>query len=88
MVSSDRSVQGSPKGFRIGIRGAEAASFDGHHVHTTLDMSIQYMAQKLLDEQIKKTEATAGQVVVMDPKTGDILALAVLPDLIPIDFRI
>ncbi len=44
----------------------------------TLDRSLQYEAERLLAEQIAATGAKGGMVVLMAPRSGDILAMASL----------
>jgi penicillin-binding protein 2 len=46
----------------------------GHTVVTTLDLKLQEMAEKALEGKAKR-----GAMVIMEPKTGDILALASWP---------
>ena len=48
----------------------------GASVTLTLDRSIQHMAEKALSRAVEDAKAVAGTAVVMDPKTGEILALA------------
>lgn len=52
---------------------------DGYDVHLTIDVVIQHLADKLLAETCTKYHALGGAVIVMDAKTGDILALANYP---------
>jgi len=51
----------------------------GFHVTLTVDKTIQYYAEKALDQAIEKTKARAGVVIVNDPRTGDILAMVSRP---------
>ncbi|MBI4402237.1 MAG: penicillin-binding protein 2 [Nitrospirae bacterium] len=51
----------------------------GHSVMLTIDEVIQYMAEKELEEAVTATGAKGGVVVVMEPRTGAILAMAVNP---------
>ena len=51
----------------------------GHNVILTIDRTIQFYIEKALDEAIGRTKAKAGVVVVNDPRTGDILAMASRP---------
>jgi cell division protein FtsI (penicillin-binding protein 3) len=53
----------------------------------SIDANIQYMAERALDAQMLKTKALHGTVVVQDPHTGQILALAVSPRFDPNDSR-
>ncbi len=52
---------------------------DGYNIHLTLDEVIQSVAEKALAEGCKKHNAIGGSVIVMDPKSGDILAMATYP---------
>jgi cell division protein FtsI (penicillin-binding protein 3) len=51
----------------------------------SIDANIQYMAERALDAQMLKTKALHGTVVVQDPHTGQILALAISPRFNPND---
>ncbi len=50
-----------------------------HNLILTIDKDIQYKAEKALLAAVKKSHAKGGECVVMDPRTGDILAMAVVP---------
>lgn len=49
----------------------------------TLDLDIQYVAETTLAQALQDTGAKSGTVIVMDPRTGAILAMASLPDYDP-----
>ncbi len=51
----------------------------GHSLTLTIDEVIQYVAEKELEEAMNKTRAKAGTVIVLDPQTGALLALAISP---------
>jgi len=51
----------------------------GTDITLTIDRDIQYVAQETLAAQVKASRSDSGTVVVMDPQTGDILALATVP---------
>jgi cell division protein FtsI (penicillin-binding protein 3) len=55
----------------------------GESLVLTLDKNIQYIAEKELDQAIHDTQAIAGTVIVEDPHTGEILALANRPTFNP-----
>lgn len=59
----------------------------GENLVLTIDSNIQYMAERALDAQMAKVKASHGTVVVQDPRTGQILALAVSPRFNPNDSR-
>ncbi len=56
---------------------------DGSSIVLTIDRSIQYMVEKKLKEGIDKYKAEKGSIIVADPKTGAILAMASYPDYNP-----
>jgi len=59
---------------------------DGHEMHDlvlTIDKDVQYKAQQALQAVVKETKAKSGQCVIVDPMTGEILALAVCPNFNP-----
>src|ERR1044072_8116167 len=55
----------------------------GQTVVLTIDQSIQYEAEAALTQAIEASHAKAGTAIVMDPHTGDILALANAPTFDP-----
>ena len=59
----------------------------GENLVLAIDSNIQYMAERALDAQMAKMKAHHGTVVVQDPHTGQILALAVSPRFNPNDAR-
>jgi cell division protein FtsI (penicillin-binding protein 3) len=50
-----------------------------HHLILTIDKDIQYKAQEALEAAVTKSRATGGHCLVLDPGTGEILAMAVVP---------
>ncbi len=56
-----------------------AAPIKGKTLTLTIDSAIQHICEKYLNKTIQKTKALRGAVVVLDPKTGELLALAVYP---------
>jgi cell division protein FtsI (penicillin-binding protein 3) len=63
--------------------GGEAQRERGASVVLTLDEKIQYTTERELAAAIAKTHAAAGTVIVMNPNTGEILALANWPKFNP-----
>ncbi len=59
----------------------------GENLILSIDENIQFMAERALDAALAKTHALSGTVVVQDPHTGEILALAIRPTYNPNDFR-
>lgn len=58
---------------------AEQVPAPGHALTLTIDEVIQYIAEKEMEEAMNHTRAKAGTVIVMEPQTGAILAMAVSP---------
>src|SRR6266446_305679 len=63
--------------------GGEAQRERGANVVLTLDERIQYIAERELGAAIAKTHAIAGSVMVVNPNSGEILALANWPKFNP-----
>ncbi|MCP3957090.1 MAG: transpeptidase family protein [bacterium] len=59
----------------------------GKDLHLTLDAAIQHVVERELTAAIESTGASKGMVVVMDPATGGILAMASHPTFDPNDFN-
>lgn len=55
----------------------------GHDLTLSIDHRIQYVAYRALKEQVQKLHAEAGSIVVLNSKTGEILAMANLPSYNP-----
>lgn len=61
---------------------------DGTSYVLTLDRSVQYYAEKKLKEAIPKYQAESGSVIIMDVKTGGIIAMASTPDFDPNTYKL
>ena len=57
----------------------ETAAVAGSSVTLTLDQDLQYKAQRALADAVKAVNAKGGQLVVLDVKTGEVLAMASAP---------
>jgi cell division protein FtsI (penicillin-binding protein 3) len=60
-------------------------ALDGATVQLTLDVSLQTIAERALEHGVREAQAAAGTVIVLDPWTGEILALANVPTFDPND---
>ncbi|WP_306819953.1 peptidoglycan D,D-transpeptidase FtsI family protein [Streptomyces sp. CA-210063] len=63
----------------------ETPAVAGSDVELTIDRDIQWAAQNAITEQVKKSEADRGYVIVQDTRTGEILAMANSPGFDPND---
>ncbi|MFQ5656694.1 MAG: peptidoglycan D,D-transpeptidase FtsI family protein [Candidatus Methylomirabilales bacterium] len=59
----------------------------GCDLYLTIDEVIQHVAERELDAAVRRSGAKAGTVIVMDPATGEILALANSPSYNPNEYR-
>lgn len=74
-------------GRRVLVQGVEGLQIPpGSDIHLTLDTSIQHMAEKELEASIAKYRAKAGVAIVVEPYTGEVLALANYPAFNPNDY--
>ena len=55
----------------------------GQTLILTIDRDIQAAVEKILDDALTNTGATSGTIIVMDPKTGEILAMSSTPRMNP-----
>ncbi|MBD0315964.1 MAG: penicillin-binding protein 2, partial [Nitrospiraceae bacterium] len=55
----------------------------GHSLTLTVDEFIQYVAEKELEDAVTAARAKAGTVIVMEPRTGAVLAMALSPKFDP-----
>lgn len=84
--SLDKQIRGRPGKMMVMSDGrrrwydrTESAADPGASVTLTIDETIQFIAEKELDRAIAETHAKAGTVVVQDPSSGELLAVANWP---------
>ncbi len=63
-----------------------SARAEGMDVVLTIDSTIQYIVEKELKRAVERSQAKAGVAIVMDPYTGEILAMANVPSFDPNNF--
>jgi cell division protein FtsI (penicillin-binding protein 3) len=71
-----------------GLQAAAAAlqaAHEGHDVVLTIDRTLQFAAEQALDEVVERSAPLAAHIVVMDVRTGEILAMANRPATNPND---
>jgi cell division protein FtsI (penicillin-binding protein 3) len=88
----DKQIRGRPGKMMVMADGrrrwydrTESAADPGGSVVLTIDQTIQYIAEKELERAIGETHAKNGTVVVQDPNTGQLLAVAIRPTFDPND---
>lgn len=60
-------------------------SVPGLDVQLTIDRDVQFIAERAIRAKVNQSAADSGSVVVMDPRTGEVLALATYPSFDPRD---
>ncbi len=82
-LSSEKDVAGR----WIPISGREwQKAEDGADIVITIDRNIEYFACGKLKEAVERHDADGGTVIIMDPKTGAILAMCSYPDFNPNEY--
>lgn len=59
---------------------------NGQNLETNIDRTVQFIVEQTLKKDLERYGAKAGSAIVMDPKTGAILAMASYPNYDPADF--
>jgi cell division protein FtsI (penicillin-binding protein 3) len=70
----------------IFAEGTDESALAGHDLELTLDEGIQHVAEQELDAAQKTYELKGGTLIVVDPNSGEILALASTPGYNPNDY--
>ncbi|MGD0577123.1 MAG: penicillin-binding protein 2, partial [Candidatus Staskawiczbacteria bacterium] len=76
-------VQQEQSGLESFFLNDTQASLNGSDLYLTIDYNIQFQAEALLKQEQKKDDIDSGQIIVMKPDTGRILALANFPSFDP-----
>lgn len=69
--------------FSFSFKGTNNDSLDGDNLTLTIDYNIQFIAEELLEEGMEEYDAEGGNIIVMNPKTGAIIAMAQKPNFDP-----
>lgn len=85
----DRQLKGKP-GIAVQVRDAfgrpilskmneNSDSIEGRSLMLSIDRSIQFLVEKKIKEGIEKYNAVGGMVGIINPKTGEVIAMASFP---------
>jgi stage V sporulation protein D (sporulation-specific penicillin-binding protein) len=95
-LTFDSYLRGRPGGIVVeyDARGQEipyathkfAPPVDGQNIYLTIDIVIQQIIERELEKVMRETQAKAATIIVIQPATGEILALANKPDYDPNNF--
>ncbi|MDR4467469.1 MAG: penicillin-binding protein 2 [Nitrospira sp.] len=58
---------------------AERNPVSGHQLTLTIDEVVQYIAERELEDAVTRSRAKSGTIIVLEPETGAVLAMAVSP---------
>ena len=83
LLGKEGSFQGIKGSRNSKLEGKRIEAVSGNDIQLTIDINIQSIAYHELDKVIEKYNAKAGSVVVIEPKSGDILALVNHPSFDP-----
>lgn len=85
-ISGKQGKYSYANGYKAEIPGSQSEIIPaqaGTSIRLTVDRDIQWVAAKAIADVVKSSRALSGTVVVMDPKTGQILAHATAPTFDP-----
>ena len=79
-VEGKETYESAPNGSKIPLgRSSLSPASNGLSYQLTLDSEVQWVAERRLAEQVAKTRADSGFAIVLDVKTGQVIALANSP---------
>jgi cell division protein FtsI/penicillin-binding protein 2 len=78
-----RQEKGAGGSWIFGAKRELTPAQDGDSLLLTIDKTIQFKAETIIREAVKKHSADSGSVIIMNPKTGAIMAMASSPDFDP-----
>jgi cell division protein FtsI (penicillin-binding protein 3) len=88
IISGTQGKYSYANGYKAEIPGSQSEIIPaqaGTSIRLTVDRDIQWVASKAIADAVKSSKALSGTVIVMDPKTGQILAHATAPTFDPND---
>lgn len=92
----DRSLKGAETeytylrdalGNRFVSNGANVPDFSGKNLILTIDQTVQFIAERTLEDTVTEFDADSGIAIVMEPKSGALLAIAQYPFFNPNAYR-
>ncbi len=85
LLKSVTDVSGVP--LTIGNQNINKPAKNGDNIALTIDRNVQGYAEQALARGLDRSHATNGSVVVMDPQSGKVLAMANLPTYKPAEYN-
>ncbi len=80
VVSGERDA----RGVAVGTASEKTVeAIPGRSIYTSIDKKLQGIVEEQLKKGVEKYSATSGTIVIMDPKTGQVMAMANYPDYDP-----
>lgn len=83
LMAQERAAGGA---WIFGGRRDQTPARDGDTVLLTIDKTIQFKAENVVKKAVEDNQADSGSIIIMDPKTGAILAMATYPSFDPNDY--
>ncbi len=83
-ISTEADKQGA---WIVGSQRNFTPAVDGTSLQLTIDRAIQFKAETVLDDVVQKHGADGGAIIIADPKTGAILAMASAPGFDPNEYN-
>ncbi len=80
MLEQEKDISGT---WIFGSRRDQTLAVNGDNLLLTIDKTIQFKAESILKDAVDINEADSGSIIVMDPKTGAIAAMASYPSFDP-----
>ncbi len=84
LLKSVTDISGVP--LTIGNQNINKPAKNGDNIALTIDRNVQAYTEKALAAGLERSHATHGSVVVMDPQSGKVMAMANLPTYKPAEF--
>ncbi|HEX3099911.1 MAG TPA: penicillin-binding protein 2 [Patescibacteria group bacterium] len=82
-LAQERSASGA---WIFGARRDQVEAQDGDTILLTIDKTVQFKAESVIKKAVEDNLADSGSIVIMDPKTGAIVAMATYPTFDPNDY--